>query len=75
MLSGQPPPYKETVSLNSMNDYQKLLLGLEYSLENERKKRETLELKNSSLETEIANLRNLLVGPGEKQHFEMAAFK
>ena len=75
MLSGQQPPYKESVTLTSMNDYQKLLLGLEYSLENERKKRETLELKNSSLETEIANLRNLLVGPGEKQHFEMAAFK
>ena len=42
MLSGREAPYKETVSLTSMNDYQKLLLGLEYSLENERKKREGL---------------------------------
>jgi cell division protein FtsB len=46
-----------------MNDYQRLILGLEYSLETERKKNQELTLKNLSLESEISNLRNLLAGP------------
>ncbi len=49
----------------SMKDYQKVILGLEYALESERKKAEGLQQKNNSLELEISNLRNVLVGPNE----------
>jgi hypothetical protein len=58
----------DSLSTESVNDYQKLILGMEYNLESERRKREGLENRNISLETEISNLRNLLVGPDEQKH-------
>lgn len=58
-----------------MKEYQKLILGLEYSLETERKKNEQLQLQNASLESEISNLRNLLMGPDEQKSYEKTAYK
>lgn len=56
---------------NPMKDYQKLILGLEYALEGERNKNEELTQKNLSLESEISNLRNLLMGPDEHKHVQI----
>lgn len=51
---------------NPISDYKKIILGLEYSLENEKKLASELERKNKSLESEVSNLRNLLVKAPEK---------
>ena len=63
------PSFAEADAVNNpMKDYQKLILGMEYALEGERNKCEELSAKNRSLESEISNLRNLLMGPDEHKH-------
>jgi hypothetical protein len=46
---------------NPLADYKKIILGLEYSLENEKKAVLELERRNRSLESEVSHLNNLLV--------------
>ena len=62
-ISSMKKPEMAQLTQGNTKEYQRLILGLQYALQTERKKVDDLQTKNKSLQSEISNLRNLLTGP------------